>query len=53
MMSSFESRFERLELKYLIDEATAQQVRRDIEPFCRPDIHNPRSPAGRRGYEVT
>lgn len=39
-MSSFESRFERLELKYLINEATAERVRRDIAPFCRPDSHN-------------
>lgn len=39
-MGSFESRFERLELKYLIDEATAERVRRGLEPFCRPDPHN-------------
>ena len=40
-MSSFEKRLERLEFKYLVDEATAERVRRDIEPFCRPDVHNP------------
>ncbi len=39
-MAGFEARFERLELKYLIDEFTADRVRRDIEPFCRPDAHN-------------
>jgi SPX domain protein involved in polyphosphate accumulation len=54
-MSSFESRFERLELKYLIDEATAAKVRRDIRAFCRPDSHNP-APSTRRharGYLVS
>jgi hypothetical protein len=39
-MTGFEARFERLELKYLIDEHTASRVRRDIGPFCRPDSHN-------------
>jgi hypothetical protein len=39
-MSVFETRFERLELKYLIDEYTADRIRRDIEPFCQPDPHN-------------
>ena len=39
-MAVFEARFERLELKYLIDESTADRVRRYIEPFCRPDPHN-------------
>jgi hypothetical protein len=54
-MSSFESRFERLELKYLIDEATALQIQRALEPVCRPDSHNPSpGPIGaRRGYEIT
>ncbi len=51
-MSSFESRFERLELKYLIDEATAEEVRRDVEPFCVPDSHNPDA-GGPRGYPVS
>lgn len=53
-MSSFESRFERLELKYLIDEATAALVCRDIAPFCRPDVHNPAPTAGGpRGYRLS
>lgn len=53
-MSRFESRFERLELKYLIDEATAERVRRDIEPYCAPDPHNEPGPDRRpRGYRVT
>ncbi len=39
-MAGFEARFERLELKYLIDEFTADRVRRDIEPFCSADPHN-------------
>jgi hypothetical protein len=45
-MAGFEARFERLELKYLIDEFTADRVRRSIEPFCRPDPHNSRPHAG-------
>jgi SPX domain protein involved in polyphosphate accumulation len=39
-MSGFEKKFERLELKYLIDEFAADRVRRAIEPFCRPDSHS-------------
>ncbi len=34
--------FERLELKYLLDEVTAEKVRRAIVPFCVPDPHNGR-----------
>jgi SPX domain protein involved in polyphosphate accumulation len=54
-MGNFESRFERLELKYLIDEATAERVRRDIEPFCQPDPHSQASqgPGGTWGYAVS
>jgi SPX domain protein involved in polyphosphate accumulation len=54
-MGSFETRFERLELKYLIDEATAERVRRDIAPYCRSDAHN-RSRSGPNaaaGYSVS
>lgn len=39
-MAGFEGRFERLELKYVIDEFTADQIRSSIEPYCRPDAHN-------------
>lgn len=35
-----ESRFERLELKYLIDEQTATAIRHEILPYCSPDRHN-------------
>jgi hypothetical protein len=51
-MSEFKTRFERLELKYLIDEVTADQVRRDIAPYCRGDEHND---SGRRvpGYTIS
>jgi SPX domain protein involved in polyphosphate accumulation len=54
-MGSFESRLERLELKYLIDEATAERVRRDIAPFCNPDSHNraPDSGGASTGYSVS
>ena len=52
----FETRLERLELKYLVDEPTAARVRRAILPYCRPDAHNARPMgAGRaasRGYPV-
>jgi hypothetical protein len=40
MTGPFESRFERLELKYAIDEGTAGRVRRAIQPYCVPDAHN-------------
>jgi hypothetical protein len=36
--------FERLELKYLLDEVLAEKVRRAVAAFCTPDKHN-----GRRG----
>lgn len=52
-MSRFDSRFERLELKYLIDEGAAERIRRDIEPFCRADDHNPVGPDAPRGYDVS
>ena len=39
-MAGFDSRFERLECKYLIDERQAEQVRREIEPYCEPDRYN-------------
>ena len=55
-MAGFEARFERLELKYLIDEFTADRLRRDIEPFCRPDPHNDgpdvRARRGGLGYGI-
>ncbi len=53
-MAGFEARFERLELKYLIDEFTADRVRRDIEPFCHSDSHNAVfQGTGRRGYGIS
>jgi hypothetical protein len=42
--------FERLELKYLLDEGTAEKVRRAIVPFCAPDPHNGRMG---RGYWIS
>ncbi len=55
MTSGVESRFERLELKYLIDEHTADRIHRQIQPYCRPDAHNPRHRGGRdeRGYGIS
>lgn len=54
--ASFETRFERLELKYLIGEPEAARVRRAILPYCRPDPHGVRPSGARsaatRGYPV-
>lgn len=36
----YQELFERLELKYLIDEATAQAIRRAIRPYCEADTYN-------------
>lgn len=53
-LSGFEVRLERLELKYLIDELAADRIRREIEPYCRPDRHSVSSMRfdARRGYEI-
>ena len=51
-MSSFESRLERLELKYQVSESQVAEIRRDIAPYCRPDSHNPSGSAA-AGYEVS
>lgn len=44
------ARFERLELKYVIDELRARTILSDILPYCRPDLHNPQEPGV--GYEI-
>lgn len=44
-MSSFQSHFERLELKFLVDEIVAERVRQQIRPVCTADRH---SAEGRR-----
>lgn len=49
-MSDWETRFERLELKYLIDERTARDIYAAMHPFCEPDEHNP--PEFGRGYTI-
>jgi hypothetical protein len=50
-MQGFETRFERLELKFVIDETTAQRTRRDLEPYCHADEHSHSNPgAGPAGY---
>lgn len=52
-MQGFETRFERLELKFVIDETTAQRVRRDLDPYCHADEHNQAHPGtGRGGYLI-
>jgi hypothetical protein len=45
----FQVQFERLELKYLVDEATALAIVRAIEPHCAPDAYNGSSG---RGYPI-
>lgn len=47
-MVDFKSTFERLELKYLVDEPEAERLRAQIAPYCRPDDHT----VDRRGYEI-
>lgn len=39
-MSEFTSRFERLELKFLIDELDVPRIRRQIRPFCVADRYS-------------
>lgn len=47
---TYQSQFERLELKYLVDEATAARLRGDIAAYTEPDRYN----AGHgRGYRIT
>jgi hypothetical protein len=45
----FTARFERLELKFLVDDWTAERVRRQIEPYCAPDENSRAAARGRRG----
>jgi hypothetical protein len=46
---AYQDLFERLELKYLIDEVTAAAIRRAIAPHCEPDLFN--GTVG-RGYSI-
>jgi hypothetical protein len=46
---AYQDLFERLELKYLIDEVTAVAIRRAIVPHCDPDLFN--GTVG-RGYSI-
>jgi hypothetical protein len=48
-MRRFETRFQRLELKYVIDEPTAVRIRRDLESYCRMDEHCAAGPGGASG----
>jgi hypothetical protein len=55
-MAGFESRFERLELKYLIDEIAATRIRRDLSPYCEIDPHSQRVASGAStqiGYRIS
>jgi hypothetical protein len=52
-MQGFETRFERLELKFVIDESRALRVRQELEPYCREDVHNHSGAvAGLPGYMI-
>jgi hypothetical protein len=54
-MAEFQARYERLEIKYLIDELTAERIRAQIDPYCTPDAHSCESAhdrSGRAGYPI-
>ena len=51
-MPGFETRFERLELKVVVDEATALRIGRDILPYCRADEHNVGASAAMGDYTI-
>jgi SPX domain protein involved in polyphosphate accumulation len=56
-MTHLETKFQRLERKYLIDEVTAARVRRDLAAYCDADEHNPASTgryehSGQLGYPI-
>jgi hypothetical protein len=48
-MQRFETQFQRLELKYVIDEPTAVRIRRDLESYCRMDEYCAAGPGGASG----
>ena len=53
--SDFTHRFERLELKYLVDEITTADIRRQIAPYCLPDKHSSQAATdrpGMKGYPI-
>lgn len=49
-MADFQSTFERLELKYLVDESEVESIREAIAPWCNPDKHG--FGAGELGYPI-
>jgi hypothetical protein len=53
-MTSFQSHFERLELKFLIDEILADRLRSQILGYCTPDRNSAASRrAGGTGYAIS
>ena len=50
--SSFQTHFERLELKYLVDEARAESIRAAIAPYCTRDPHARTHHQGLPGYPI-
>lgn len=52
-MSSFQTHFERLELKFLIDEIVADRIRAQIRPYCTADRHSAEGlRSGFNGYVI-
>lgn len=54
-MSDFTQRFERLEFKYLVDEMTTADIRRQIAPYCLPDKYSSQEATdrpGMKGYPI-
>ncbi len=55
-MQAYQRTLERLELKYRIGPRMAARIRRALEPYCRADVHQPRSgdpdPPESPGYRV-
>ena len=52
-MTATQLNFERLELKYLIDEVVADRIRRQISGVCSADRHStPGRRAGSNGYVI-
>lgn len=53
-VNGFETRFERMELKYMVDESMAARLREAIAPYCVSDSHNDIQTNGRRpGYPIS
>ncbi|HIF97866.1 MAG TPA: polyphosphate polymerase domain-containing protein [Myxococcales bacterium] len=55
VMPSFQTKFERLELKFLVEESHADSIRKDISTLCKSDAYNGIRENGslnQRGYPI-